>query len=767
MLATTAEHQQEPSCERDSQSPDCVSNLQNSNLSFHSPSDFVRTVTIYPNSLTSFQSDGSSPNRVVSEEKTTSSVSPASSGSTVWEFSTPPLSVSKSSHKLPAEDCAYSEAYSMSPSLAAGFSSPETSSFAGAEAHRLRGAAPSAFTESAPQGYPKEKTHLLSGCNSKADPLQSIRRPAPVSRIKFPECNDNLNFVVPKSSGVFAKGSNINPFTPRIAKPVSSKRKLAVIDELETDTKSSHSILVKKSKMKSSIAKLAGSESNLSEEEKPDDDFSLFSSKCLTTSSQVNYKQPLHKVIDETKQIFAQNIKRYHEEFEEVSTIGCGEFGAVYKCRNRLDGCLYAIKRSLKPITGQEQNFLREVYAHAVLGVNTHVVRYYSAWEENNHMLIQNEYCNGGSLATVKENITQSILRQTGLEASRRTNRLLESLTESVELDEDELMAYVPSTFPLPEEKLCDILRQVAKGLKFIHSHSLVHLDIKPGNIFISVQYTSNGDTDEQSAVDSEVSNASVSPSVEITYKIGDLGHVTKISSPDVEEGDCRYMAPELLKEDFTHITKADIFALGMSVYELCIPDNLPKNGAKWQALRSGQIEDIASYSKEFNNLLKQMLHPDPKCRPSADRLLRSPLLLTRNFSQIGLNRPQEANVLQLRKQLNEERFKSSVLQKQLETLQREDVENQENSSKLQYSDFVPTSIIKRILGTSSENKSEDSLSEPPKGAKCADEPHLVQTQAVSCEESQDVVESKFAAPQVVQRSKFISKLARSFSVSW
>ncbi|XP_028967440.1 wee1-like protein kinase [Galendromus occidentalis] len=305
---------------------------------------------------------------------------------------------------------------------------------------------------------------------------------------------------------------------------------------------------------------------------------------------------------------------RYEQEFLELEQIGSGEFGAVFKCIHRLDGCVYAIKKLKKPMQGSaaEKASLTEVWAHAVLGANTHVVRYYSAWAELNHMIIQNEFCNGGSLQEVSR-------QRTGI--------------------------------PMSEAQLRRLGLHVANGLKFIHNQNLVHMDIKPGNIFISKKEACSEDDGFEDDDAGE----------NITYKIGDLGLVTSILHPEVEEGDCRYMAPELLRDDYSNLQKADIFSLGLTLYELGHGITLPKNGDDWQKLRRGELDPIPKFSDEFNNILRKMCHPDPSLRPSAHQLVCNPDFVPST----------EKSNAQLRMELNAEKYKSQMLEKKLRQVAR------------------------------------------------------------------------------------------------
>lgn len=128
------------------------------------------------------------------------------------------------------------------------------------------------------------------------------------------------------------------------------------------------------------------------------------------------------------------------------------------------------------------------------LGNHQHVVRYFSAWAEDNHMIIQNEYCNGGSLQDRIAGETMSIA------------------------------------------ELRRLILHVAEGLRYIHSKGLVHMDIKPGNIFISqgggtVPYLNYDSADDGFE---ELDESSVVEEKLPMYKIGDLGHVTSTVNPEV-----------------------------------------------------------------------------------------------------------------------------------------------------------------------------------------------------------------------------------------
>mmetsp|Transcript_7513 Transcript_7513/g.14694 ORF Transcript_7513/g.14694 Transcript_7513/m.14694 type:complete len:700 (+) Transcript_7513:510-2609(+) len=157
---------------------------------------------------------------------------------------------------------------------------------------------------------------------------------------------------------------------------------------------------------------------------------------------------------------------------------------------------------------------------------------------------------------------------------------------------------------PLGQERLATILVQLAAGLAYMHATNLAHMDVKPENMF----WTERG-----------------------VYKLGDFGLVTPADAAEhlMDEGDKRYLSREMLQGNLQDLTKSDVFALGVSMYELASDRQLPTGGEEYQAMREGRFAPLpAAISPAMCELLAAMMHPDATQRPSAADIVRHPMLL-------------------------------------------------------------------------------------------------------------------------------------------
>lgn len=120
----------------------------------------------------------------------------------------------------------------------------------------------------------------------------------------------------------------------------------------------------------------------------------------------------------------------------------------------------------------------------------------------------------------------------------------------------------------LDDFRIWKILLELSLGVKHIHDQGFIHLDLKPANILVTF---------------------------EGVLKIGDFGMATRWPAEEgIEgEGDREYIGPEILKGHFDK--PADIFSLGLIIFEIAGNVELPDNGVSWQKLRNGDMSDVPS----------------------------------------------------------------------------------------------------------------------------------------------------------------------------
>ena len=274
---------------------------------------------------------------------------------------------------------------------------------------------------------------------------------------------------------------------------------------------------------------------------------------------------------------------RLYKQFEIICKIGSGDFADVYRAKSLIDGQYYAIKRTTIPFTSTSDRMrkLQEVRNHQLLPPHQNCVRYYDSWEEDGFLYIQTELCQ-------------------------------RSLNEIIEQSEEH---------KLPEHIVWNYLLDLLLAVKHLHDHDLIHMDIKPDNIFISFDGIA---------------------------KLGDFGlmcncldlnssTISNISTSDesidsIDEGDSKYLASETMQGKFTKA--ADIFSLGITIFEVASGLDLPKQGKVYHKLRHNEIEDLYfnGLSADLVRIIKMMMEEDYTKRPSVDDLLQLDVVRSRKL---------------------------------------------------------------------------------------------------------------------------------------
>ncbi|CAL2049493.1 unnamed protein product [Caenorhabditis brenneri] len=160
-----------------------------------------------------------------------------------------------------------------------------------------------------------------------------------------------------------------------------------------------------------------------------------------------------------------------------------------------------------------------------------------------------------------------------------------------------------------------DWIKQLASGLDYLHEKGYIHRDLKPGNVFFSLE----------SKPDHQI------------LKIGDLGLATKTDgAPKItmrqdsdssakhtrNVGTRSYMSPEQIKHEM-YSNKVDIFALGLVATELIIPFSTGSERVHtFDSFQKGVHPHILDNHPESKDFLLQLTSLDPNERPSASQVV-------------------------------------------------------------------------------------------------------------------------------------------------
>lgn len=134
-------------------------------------------------------------------------------------------------------------------------------------------------------------------------------------------------------------------------------------------------------------------------------------------------------------------------------------------------------------------------------------------------------------------------------------------------IDGHELKVHLRQHSPLSIEDTLDILNCLTTALMYIHEREIVHRDLKPSNVMLRL----NDDQETYQAVLMDFGIARIPGALTSLTGTGAVGTID-------------YMAPEQIQEARTVDHRADIYALGVMLYEM-LTGELPFSGNPGQVL--------------------------------------------------------------------------------------------------------------------------------------------------------------------------------------
>ncbi|XP_046427367.1 serine/threonine-protein kinase ULK3 isoform X1 [Neodiprion virginianus] len=251
------------------------------------------------------------------------------------------------------------------------------------------------------------------------------------------------------------------------------------------------------------------------------------------------------------------------KDYSLLEKIGSGSYATVYKAFKKGGSKdVVAIKSMDKSTLSKSaiENIITEIRLLKILK-HEHIVEMKDFFWDDRYIYIVMEYCDGGDLSK-----------------------------------------FIKRKHRLPENICRKFLQQLALALKFLRSHNVCHMDLKPQNLLLM-------------------------NTPKLTLKVGDFGFAQYLANYEHKfamRGSPLYMAPEILL-DHKYDARVDLWSVGIIMYE-CLFGKAPYSSSSFQELaekikdrRPIELPKNSYITPECKDLITSLLKHNPSERITFD----------------------------------------------------------------------------------------------------------------------------------------------------